>query len=672
MRLNQRMIVAGLASVAILPTAALADSFTVHSGETVTTLQTLSTIGDVGTIELGGTLSFSGGYDARRHFILALATGVTVNNAGSIIANNLAVGAEADYFTFINSGSIHAKDGMNISSYSDVTNSGEIRADSDNGLTAGDHNTIRNTGLISAVYDGIYLGSYNSLYNDGTIELRVSDSSGITAYNHNRIINRGLISSPGTDSGENGALQLGDNNYILNEGTISASGSFGRALRLNGSNNYFINSGSIIGGRTAIIIYGSGNTIQLSSGSNIQGLLDIGRRVVGNTLAIGPRLNTALTYTSTQRQDVIIETDGMPYVIDDQEVTIVDVDYINSEVVVVYEVVNGGVLAVVDPTLFAAGDGIVGDLTRSVGGLVDARLGADVGTGGDIVVSTSNAPADGSQWQTWATGIGSYRNQNAEGLNDGFDSTLGGFALGADSILSSGTRFGIFVGASSTHLLTDAGTEQIDADSTYVGLYSGYTLPNAFVNLGLMAGYATAETSRDVLNNMVDGGIEQAKGAPDGMFIAPQATVGTQIKTANGVMTPSLRVAYTRLSMDSYDETGSTADLSVASRTVSTLDMRGQVAFAIKPIVTKAGVLDATLRLGADMTFSNSNDISATLLGQPITLSTSQDTVLRGFAGLDLAQKMDSDAALKLSVEAGADTSSAVTVKGTAGLEWAF
>lgn len=649
MRLNKRVIVAGLASVAILPTAALADSFTVHSGETVTTLQTLSNSGDVGTIELGGTLSFSGGYGPRRHFIEASATGVTVNNAGYIIANNLAVRAEADYFTFINSGSIRAQDGINMRSYNDVTNSGEIYINDggDNGITTNDYNTIRNSGLISAVYDGVSMGSYNSLYNDGTIETRMTgfEDSGVYAGSFNTIINRGLISSPGSAQRYDIALQVDEGNYILNEGTISASGSEGTGVRLGVNNNTLINTGAIIGGRTAVVSYGSGNTVSLLFGSSVEGLLDI-EGTGGNTLSIGPRLNTALTYT--YGQEVIIETDGMPYV------------------------AHNGVLAVVDPTLFAAWDGIVGDLTRSVGGLVDARLGAAAGQGGNIVVSTSNAPTDGSQWQAWATGIGSYRNQNAEGLNDGFDSTLGGFALGADTVLSSGTRFGGFVGASSTHLLTDAGNEQVDATSTYVGLYSGYTLPNAFVNLGLMAGHATAETSRDVLNNMVDGGIEQAKGAPDGMFIAPQATVGTQIKTANGVMTPSLRVAYTRLSMGSYDETGSTADLSVASRTVSTLDMRGQVAFAIKPIVTKAGVLDATLRLGADMTFSNSDEIAATLLGQPITLNTSQDTALRGFAGLDLAQKLDNGAMLKLSVEAGADTSSAVTVKGTAGLEWAF
>lgn len=288
------------------------------------------------------------------------------------------------------------------------------------------------------------------------------------------------------------------------------------------------------------------------------------------------------------------------------------------------------------------------------------------------MASTSNAQATGAQWETWATGLASYRQQGEEGLNDGFDTTLGGFALGSDTVLSSGTRFGGFVGASSAHLNTSAGNEQIDSTSTYAGIYAGYTLPNAFVNLGLTGGSAKADTSRDVLNNMVAGGIEQAKGNPDGTFITPQATIGTQIKTSSGILTPSLRIAYTHLAMDSYAETGSTANMTVAARTVSTLDLRGQVAFAIKPIVTATSQFDATVRLGADATFSNSDDISATVLGQPLTFSTTQDTALRGFAGLDLAQKMDNGAKLNLSVEAGYGTNSAVTLQGTAGLVWAF
>jgi hypothetical protein len=111
--------------------------------------------------------------------------------------------------------------------------------------------------------------------------------------------------------------------------------------------------------------------------------------------------------------------------------------------------------------------------------------------------------------------------------------------------------------------------------------------------------------------------------------------------------------------------------MTVAARTVSTLDLRGQVAFAIKPIVTSTGQIDATIRLGADASFSNCDDVSATVLGQPQNFSTSQDTSLRGIAGIDLAQKMDSGAMLNLSMEAGYGTTSALTLQGTAGLVWA-
>jgi hypothetical protein len=342
----------------------------------------------------------------------------------------------------------------------------------------------------------------------------------------------------------------------------------------------------------AVKFASTGNTLSLLAGSKIVGLLDLAGGG-GNTLSIGKRLNTALAYTYTPT--LTVETNGMPYAL----------AYVG----------NNRVVLVVDPTLFAAEDDMVADLSRSVGNAIDARLGSAIGQSvNTIMASTSNAQATGSQWDTWATGLGSYRNQNAEGLNDGFDTTLGGFTLGSDTVLSSGTRFGGFVGASRAHLTTNAGNEQIDSASTYAGIYAGYTLPNAFVNLGLTGGYANADTSRDVLNNMVAGGIEQAKGNPDGTFLTPQATIGTQIKTSSGILTPSLRVAYTHLAMDSYVETGSLANMTVAARTVSTLDLRGQVAFAIKPIVTATGQIDATMRLGADASFTNSDDISATVL----------------------------------------------------------
>jgi uncharacterized protein with beta-barrel porin domain len=489
-------------------------------------------------------------------------------------------------------------------------------------ITAGDISTtgVRAHGIVAAFVEGGT--STLSIFNDQTIAVTGEGSRGIQVY----------------------AEGNSNTGSIVNTGKIYSALSYG--IETFGSGMTITNSGTIFGGGAAVWFVGTGNRLSLLSGSNVQGILDIAGSG-GNTLTIAPRLNTALRFTGGD--SVILDTNGMPYA------------------------AFGGILAVVDPTVYAAEDDMLGDLTRSLADVVDGRLGFVTGhRANNVRVSTSNAEASGSQWATWATGIGNYRSQTADVIYDGFDTTLGGFALGTDGVLSSGTMFGGFVGASRAHLNTNAGNEQIDTATAYAGLYAGYSLPNAFVNLGLTGGSAKAYTSRDVLNNMVAGGIEQAKGAPEGTFLTPQATIGTQIKNASGILTPSLRIAYTHLAMDSYAETGSTANMTVAARTVSTLDLRGQVAFAIKPIVTSTGQFDATMRLGADATFSNSDDISATVLGQPLTFNTTQDTALRGFAGLDLAQAMDNGAKLNLSVEAGYGSNSALTLQGTAGVVWAF
>ena len=290
------------------------------------------------------------------------------------------------------------------------------------------------------------------------------------------------------------------------------------------------------------------------------------------------------------------------------------------------------------------------------------------------IVPTADVPgAAEPQAVIWAAGIGNHRSQSSSGIYDGFDTTLGGFALGADGVMSSGTRLGGFAGASFANLSTDAGTQEIDSDSYYAGLYAGFTVSEAFLNLALTGGYTNQSTSRDVLNNLVAGGVEHAEGDPSGFFISPSATIGTDIDTGDVILTPSLRARYAGLFLNSYDESGSTADLSVNSRSVNLFDLRGQLAFAIEPVVTSGGQFDAALRLGADATFTNSDDIDATLLGQSLTFNASEDdTTVRGFAGLDLAYGMDGGASLTLSGEAGYDTSDAVTLMGSAGLAWSF
>jgi len=617
------------ASALVLAINAGATDFTVTPSPPAaitTTPQILDTTGNVGTVEEGGVINVTSG-----NGIEATADGVTVNNAGSVTSGDDTAIAVMNNSTVINSGSA-AGGFAGIFALGDgntITNSGTAEGDSSYlslGIyTAGDGNKITNSGTAAGSAIGIFTeGTGNTITNSGT-----------------------------ATGGSEGIFAIGDDNTITNSGTLTGD-LYGIFAEGNGST--ITNSGKIIGGQASVYLNGTGNTLTLLSGSNVQGMLDVAG-TGGNTLVIGRRLSTALTYTSAPA--VILDTSGMPFVS------------------------SGGILAVVDPTLFSAEGDMLNDLSRTLADVVDARLGSArsghgaanmVAAAPTGIVPTADVPdAPMPQSVVWAAGIGNYRSQGSDGMYDGFDSTLGGFAIGADGVLSSGTRLGGFAGASFASLNTDAGTQEIDADSYYAGLYAGFTMSEAFLNLALTGGYTSQSTSRDVLNNMVVGGVEQAKGDPNGIFISPSATIGTDIETGGMIFTPSLRARYAGLFMDSYDENGSAADLSVDSRSINLFDLRGQVAFAMAPMQTNGGHFDAALRLGADATYTNSEDVNATLLGQSLNFNVSDnDTTARGFAGLDLAYETNSGANFTLTGEAGYDTSDALTLTGTAGLAWAF
>jgi hypothetical protein len=614
-----------LVSALVLAISARANDFTVTPSPPAaitTTTQQLGT-GDVGTVENGGVVDVTNGSG-----IAGTANGVTVNNAGSVTSGDNA--------------------GIFVLGESTVTNSGT--ATGYDGIFAnGSNNTIANSGAVAGVVGILALGSGNTITNSGTATGTGGTSIG-TFGNGNTITNSGVA------TGATGILAQGADNTIINSGTATASDD---GIFADGTGNKITNSGKIIGGESAVYFYGTDNTLTLLAGSSVQGILDLGPKEVPghNTLVIGRRLSTALTYLGGE--GVIFDTSGMPFMS------------------------SGGVLAVVDPTLFSAEGDMLNDLTRSLADVVDARLGSArsghgvanmVAAAPTGIVPTADVPdAAEPQRVIWAAGIGNYRSEGSNGIYDGFDSTLGGFAIGADGVLSPGTRLGGFAGASFASLNTDTGTQEIDADSYYAGLYAGFTISEAFLNLALTGGYTSQSTSRDVLNNMVAGGVEQAKGDPNGIFISPSATIGTDIATGGMILTPSLRARYAGLFMDSYNENGSTADLSVGSRSVNLFDLRGQVAFAIAPMQTNGGHFDATLRLGADAAYTNSEDVNATLLGQSLNFSVSDDdTTVRGFTGLDLAYETGGGASLTLTGEAGYDTSDALTLTGTAGLAWAF
>ena len=449
---------------------------------------------------------------------------------------------------------------------------------------------------------------------------------GINAMGDFHLTNTGVISA--TASGE-GSASYG----------ITASGVFG---------NTITNCGTIMGGTAAVKFEDAGNTLNLCGQSHIAGALLLGE---GNALNVdlGRGANAVLHY------------EGSP------TVTVSGAAHVVAE----------NTVAVVDPTGFAAQDEMLTDLTRVIADSVDSRLSAAradrlsgaVALNGVMVTPTADVPSGAAGGVTfWAQALGQARNEGADGVYDGFNTRLGGLMLGADGVVSPNLRAGAFLGASASSLETDSNSQTIDANSYFGGLYAGLQKGAPFLNLGVTAGWSDQSSNRSLNNNMVAGGTEHAKADYGGVFISPSATLGTDIAMPGAVFTPSVRARYAALFLDSYDEHGSAADLSVDSRTVQLFDLRGQLALAV-PVELNGGELLLTTRLGADGAFASDSDVNAELLGQSLGIQIDSEDMADGFAGLDAAYTTLGGTRFFVTTEFGLLQDATTTAQATAGVE---
>lgn len=612
------------ASVIILAHPAAAASFTIIDGQTVTVTQTLNTAGDVGTVQQGGSILPNG---AGLVFgIQATADNVTINNAGTVHPTSTGVSV-----------------GISIKNNSIVNNTGVVDGEYGISVDNGSHNTIINSGTVYGVVN--VLGSHNTITNSGTVE-RFGGAAVFTTYNAT-ITNSGTViarnSGPGVD--------VFDSNVITNSGTIQGVDSGIEAY----SNNTIINSGKLVGGNAAVFFRNTNNTLELLRGSNIEGVLRLGD--ISNRLVIQSGIDTAFAFTGTPTFD----TNGVPYVIGNATPLISD-----------------GTLYVVNPTGFSAADEMAADLTGIVTGAVDERLVASrsgggagsVAMNGMVITAVADVPGDYAT-MAWAKVLGNYRDQKADGNDVGFENLLGGLVVGVDSPMGESARGGLFIGAATGRMQSDGNSQTIDSDNYFGGLYGSFNGSGHFLDMSLTAGLADFDSDRRVANNLVVGGIEHAEADYQAFFISPSITLGSAIHMdSGGIFTPSVRARYAGLFLDSYDESGSAANLSVDSRNVHVFEVRGQLAFGLAPLQQEGGVLNTTLRLGVDGIFSDGDDVDAVLAGTPLSFNAgNSDETARGFAGLDLLYTTNGGSSLHLGGEAGYDSNDSLSLQAAVGFE---
>jgi hypothetical protein len=611
------------------------------------------------------------------------ATTAIVTNSGTISGSSF--GIASTNTTVTNSGTISGGNfGIAANSTATVTNFGTISGGSGTGFGI-DATTaiVTNFGTISGVHRGVQANGTAIVTNFGSIS---GGNFGVTG-NAATVINFGTISSGGFGVG-GGATAT-----VTNSGTISGSifGVQGGVVTVTNSGTIsggtaiqafspstLVNSGTVVGTGGTAIDFSASNSDSLTflAGSRVIGAINLGTQ---DTINFGSG-NHNLTFNSLAGATV---TGTIPFA------------------------VSGNQAAAIDPTPFAAAGALLTDFTRSVSSLVPMFAEATpVASGAALSFA---APAAGSPMEAtfsgipglsayasdravfkspkvlyadgtaiWAGGFAGGRIQQADGELLRNTNRYYGGALGGEKQVRPDLRLGAFIGAGSTRSSIDFNYGGTDSDLAFAGAFARYLSGAWFAQAGLQGGISRNSSTRNINNNLVPGGIETATARYDGWYLSPEATIGQrlalgQFQGAQHSLTPSVQVRYLHGSFGGYTETGSTANLTVGTRTVENFEERAELKLTrTQPLsATSVFLIDLTggalgvQRVGGDT-------INAALLGQAMPFATpGKADVWGGFGGAGIELRNGSVTVFAAGEYLALSNSSAV-VSGKGGVRLAF
>ena len=530
------------------------------------------------------------------------------------------------------------------------------------GLVTGDViSSAQGTGTASFGNVGTIHGNVASLASDGNA----------IAYNGGKIF------------GEIDAFTFGGGVAMLtNAGLIDATTSTGVAIDLTQFDpttptTLNIMPGSRIVGEIILngdtFFPGSGTMLNILSGHDISSVLTFGGSGCGCTT--GGLTDTGAT---------VNVTGGAPYVI------------------------NGNTVAILDPTSFAMADRNVVDVTRTVTSLVTSRLTnpapisggtsaigfapsgnvardmandafsgipalAYAGNDRVLLSNPSFTAADGTS--VWAQGFGGQRIQRADAPTLRSVNNFYGGVLGVDKTVQPGLRLGGFIGAGNVKSTIELNSGGTNSDMVFGGVYGRYVMGRAFLDFSLLGGHSSNDVKRTIANNAVPGGFEYAAGKYNGWFISPEIAYGlTQSLGANLALTPSARVRYLAAGFGGYDESGSSTNLSVGSRTSHNFEERGEfrLTHTTNATPTEQLQLSGTAGLIALQRVGDST-VNTILLGQSLAFATPGKASIVGFyAGAGFDWRNVAGISVFGATEFTAMSDSSQTITGRGGVKVAF
>jgi hypothetical protein len=598
-------------------------------------------------------------------FGIRATTSANVTNSGTISGD---AGISADIANVSNAGTIAGGARGILATTANVTNSGSISGT--RGVDATTAN-VNNSGILSGTVEGIR-ATTASVINSGTL---TGGQRGIVTTGTASVINSGTIAATigigiegltvnvtnsGTISGPVFGVS-GSSANVSNSGTISGGDGIAAGI-VNASNSGTIsgtafgvravtsasvsNSGTISGGTAALQFAGGSDILTLLPGSRIVGAITLGgggdavnfrggnHNLTFDTLAGATVTGTTPFAVSGNRA---VAVDPTPFAMTDRN--LMDVSRTISAVIPDIGIANAGAGGSA-PLAFAASDRRAADV------VADAFAAAIPGLAlaGEAAVFASPTAVYAGGTAVWARGFAGKRVQDADGVLLRTENQFYGGMLGADWQAGPHWRLGLFAGGGEAKSSLDLNYGDTRSTLVFGGAYARYRLANTFLHLAVQGGHSGNDTRRQINNNLVAGGIETATASFDGWYVTPEAHIGIHHALgawggASYTLTPSLRLRYLYASFDGYSESGSTANLTVGSRSVQDFEERGELTFTRSQTFGATAVIASSIYGGAlAVQRVGDSTIDAALLGQAIPFATSgEDSVWGGYGGASFA-----------------------------------